>query len=96
MWPSLHRSPEVSGLCSGASSPVLAAASVLVVRHSSRRGIVAPLITGEEMATLHIEHPITDLQTWLAACTEFEEARKKAGVRAHRMRQPSTTTSTST
>lgn len=40
------------------------------------------------MATLHIEHPITDLQTWLGAFTRFEDARKRAGVRAHRVCQP--------
>ena len=40
------------------------------------------------MATLHIEHPITDLNTWLAAFTRFEEARRKAGVRAQRVSQP--------
>jgi hypothetical protein len=40
------------------------------------------------MATLHIEHPITDLQTWLGAFTRFEEARRKAGVRAQSVRQP--------
>ena len=40
------------------------------------------------MATLHIEHPITDLGAWLGAFTKFEEARKKAGVRAQRVRQP--------
>jgi hypothetical protein len=40
------------------------------------------------MATLHIEHPITDLQTWLGAFRGFEEARKEAGVRAERVRQP--------
>ena len=40
------------------------------------------------MATLHIEHPITDLKTWLGAFTRFEEARKKAGVRAQRVCQP--------
>jgi hypothetical protein len=40
------------------------------------------------MATLHIEHPITDLETWLGAFTRFDEARKKAGVRAQRVRQP--------
>ncbi len=40
------------------------------------------------MATLHIEHPITDLQTWLGAFTKFEEARERAGVRAQRVRQP--------
>ena len=40
------------------------------------------------MATLHIEHPIIDLGAWLGAFTRFEEARKKAGVRAQRVRQP--------
>lgn len=39
-------------------------------------------------ATLHIEHPITDLETWLAAFTRFDEARTKAGVRAQRVCQP--------
>jgi hypothetical protein len=40
------------------------------------------------MATLHIEHPITDLPTWLGAFVRFEEARQRAGVRAHRVLQP--------
>jgi hypothetical protein len=40
------------------------------------------------MAALHIEHPITDLSTWLGAFERFEEARRKAGVRAQRVRQP--------
>jgi len=40
------------------------------------------------MATLHIEHPISDLQTWLGAFNRFEEARKKAGVRSQRVHQP--------
>ena len=40
------------------------------------------------MATLHIEHPISDLQTWLGAFNKFEEARKKAGVRSERVHQP--------
>lgn len=40
------------------------------------------------MATLHIEHSITDLETWLAAFTRFDEARKNAGVRAERIHQP--------
>jgi hypothetical protein len=39
-------------------------------------------------ATLHIEHSITDLETWLAAFERFEEARQKAGVRAQRIHQP--------
>jgi hypothetical protein len=40
------------------------------------------------MATLHIEHPISDLQTWLGAFNKFEEARKRAGVRSQRVHQP--------
>lgn len=40
------------------------------------------------MATLHIEHPISDLETWLGAFHRFAEARERAGVRAYRIRQP--------
>jgi hypothetical protein len=40
------------------------------------------------MATLHIEHSISDLNTWLGAFSKFEEARTKAGVRAQHVRQP--------
>lgn len=40
------------------------------------------------MATLHIEHPITDLDTWLEAFNRFAEARQNAGVRSQRVRQP--------
>lgn len=40
------------------------------------------------MATLQIEHSITDLDTWLGAFARFEAARRRAGVRGHRVRQP--------
>jgi hypothetical protein len=40
------------------------------------------------MATLHIEHPISDLPTWLGAFSRFHEARQGAGVRAERVLQP--------
>jgi hypothetical protein len=40
------------------------------------------------MATLHIEHEITDLETWLGAFARFEEARTNAGVTAERVAQP--------
>ena len=40
------------------------------------------------MATLHIEHPISDLETWLGAFNKFEEARKRAGVRSQRVHRP--------
>jgi hypothetical protein len=40
------------------------------------------------MATLHIEHPITDFDTWKAAFDRFAEAREKSGVRGHRILRP--------
>jgi hypothetical protein len=40
------------------------------------------------MATLHIEHPITDLTTWLDAFARFEQARVNAGVRSQTIEQP--------
>lgn len=39
-------------------------------------------------ATLHIEHPISDLSTWLEAFARFDDARRNAGVTAHRVRHP--------
>jgi hypothetical protein len=40
------------------------------------------------MATLHIEHAITDLETWLSAFNGFADARRGAGVRSERIQQP--------
>jgi len=40
------------------------------------------------MATLHIEHAISDLDTWLTAFSRFEEARRGAGVKAQHVFQP--------
>jgi hypothetical protein len=40
------------------------------------------------MTTLHIEHPITDVATWRAAFDAFADARRTAGVRAHRIHRP--------
>jgi hypothetical protein len=40
------------------------------------------------LATLHIEHAISDLQTWLGAFGRFAEARQRAGVKAQRVAQP--------
>ncbi len=40
------------------------------------------------MATLHIEHAITDLATWQAAFDRFADVREAAGVRGHRVQQP--------
>ena len=40
------------------------------------------------MATLHIQHPITDFDTWTAAFNRFREARRNAGVQAQRILRP--------
>jgi hypothetical protein len=40
------------------------------------------------MATLQIEHPITDFGTWKAAFDRFAEARANSGVRGHRILRP--------
>jgi hypothetical protein len=40
------------------------------------------------MPTLHIEHPITDFETWSSAFARFAEARRQAGVRAQRVQRP--------
>jgi hypothetical protein len=43
---------------------------------------------GDAVATLHIEHPISDLGTWLGAFNQFADARRDAGVRAQRVHRP--------
>jgi hypothetical protein len=40
------------------------------------------------MTTLHIEHAVTDFDTWNAAFSRFAEARQQAGVRQQRVRRP--------
>ena len=40
------------------------------------------------MATLHIEHPVTDFGTWQSAFDRFAEVREKSGVRGHRILRP--------
>ena len=40
------------------------------------------------MATLHIQHPITDFATCAAAFSRFADARHNAGVRAQRVQRP--------
>jgi hypothetical protein len=40
------------------------------------------------MPTLHIEHPITDFETWSAAFNRLDEARRQAGVRSHKVQRP--------
>ena len=40
------------------------------------------------MSILHIEHPITDFETWAAAFDRFSDARREAGVRSHRVHRP--------
>jgi hypothetical protein len=40
------------------------------------------------MPTLHIEHPITDFDTWSAAFNGVADVRRQAGVRAQRVQRP--------
>lgn len=40
------------------------------------------------MPTLHIEHPITDIDTWSAAFSRLAGARREAGVRTERVQRP--------
>lgn len=40
------------------------------------------------MATLHVEHAITDYATWKATFDRFEQKRKEGGVTAYRINQP--------
>ncbi len=40
------------------------------------------------MATLHIEHAITDFESWAGAFARFADARRRAGVRRHRVQRP--------
>lgn len=40
------------------------------------------------MASLHIEHPITDLATWTAAFAAAGDIRRQIGVRAEQVRHP--------
>jgi len=40
------------------------------------------------MATLHIQHAVTDFDTWRSAFDRFADARLAAGVRAQRVHRP--------
>ncbi len=40
------------------------------------------------MATLHIEHHITDFDAWASTFNRFEDARRDAGVRAYSVQRP--------
>ncbi|MEJ7796451.1 MAG: hypothetical protein WKF50_12930 [Nocardioides sp.] len=40
------------------------------------------------MVTLHIEHSVSDFDTWRTAFTRFADARRQAGVRGHVVRRP--------
>jgi hypothetical protein len=40
------------------------------------------------MTTLHIQHPITDIETWSSAFNRMADVRRKAGVLAARVQSP--------
>jgi hypothetical protein len=44
--------------------------------------------TVDDMITLHLEHPITDFETWREAFNTFAGARLKAGVIGERVARP--------
>src|SRR3954452_25464527 len=62
----------------------------MITRSAGRRGAPLPALPAREatMATLHIEHPISDLEVWLSAFQRFAEARREAGVTAQRIYHP--------
>ncbi|HET9896029.1 MAG TPA: hypothetical protein VFQ44_13965 [Streptosporangiaceae bacterium] len=40
------------------------------------------------MTTLHIEHPVTDFETWLRAFDSFASIRARSGIRGYTIRRP--------
>jgi hypothetical protein len=40
------------------------------------------------MPTLHIQHAVTDFETWTAAFQRFADVRRDAGVRTQRVQRP--------
>jgi hypothetical protein len=48
----------------------------------------AAIDTVDDMFTLHLEHPITDYETWRSAFENFAEARANAGVVDERVARP--------
>jgi hypothetical protein len=40
------------------------------------------------VSILHIDHPITDFETWVTAFGKFSDARRDAGVLSHRVLRP--------
>jgi hypothetical protein len=60
----------------------------VTARLSNSSPSVCPLSKGTVVPTLHIEHAITDLDTWLGAFGRFSDARRNAGVVTQRLRQP--------
>jgi hypothetical protein len=40
------------------------------------------------MTTLHIEHPVTDLEVWRAAFDRFADRRRQGGVVSERVQRP--------
>jgi len=44
--------------------------------------------TTRNVATLHIEHPVTDFDTWQAAFDRFADRRRQGGVQSERIGRP--------
>ena len=69
----MRQKPQEAGM---ASRPPLCEPSI----NHDREGAIMP--------TLHIEHAITDFDTWVAAFRSFGDARRSAGVRQAHVRRP--------
>lgn len=77
LWPRLlQRAPVDAGLA--------------VPSPATRQTAPSPATAIKElpMATLHIEHPVTDFGTWSEAFARFADARRQGGVRQVRVLQP--------
>ncbi len=73
-----------------ACAPDVATGTGYAGRNPRNRGYAAPRgdRTFDSMATLHIEHAISDYTTWKAAFDRFAPVREKAGIRQHRIQRP--------
>jgi len=82
LWEAHNRATDIAEPYRCREPPVRWNPNYLGFHAAARRRTVTAMVT------LHIEHPITDFDTWTAAFARFADARQNAGVRAHRVRRP--------
>jgi PhoPQ-activated pathogenicity-related protein len=57
----------------------------------SRASLIVPVVNQfrrDDMTTLHIQHPVTDIATWTGAFNRMADVRRNAGVLATRVQSP--------